>query len=550
VPHSNPTEENATTSSLTVERSRSPKVSKMKSRAKGTRQLRLIFLVLLIGAQLVTLVFATIALGGTSEVALQQRLSADLAHASSEAANKIAAYLDAPRRLRDLTAKLTTTVGSQNDELLERVFVNTLKATPHVASVFVGRSDGSFVFASQTPSGYFSKIIRIDGTKRTVTTYRRATFDGVPIAEIIDDPYDPRTRPWYKLAVSQPSSPWTQPYTFATSKMPGITTAAMVDPGNASSPVVGVDVELSELHAYVDTLKVSPQGASMVIDSNAKALGGLINPVFVDFLREQKDLVAPGEKARLHELVYRGNKYAAANAPIEGSPDWRIVTTSPESDYFAERHELQRRLIEVAVVSGFATTAIAFALFLFVKRRLDLVAEQSNIDQLTQVLNRARLLELAGRRLMRNQRNGDHTYVCIVDIDSFKSINDTFGHDGGDLALRTVAQRLADMMRANDLFGRYGGEEFLFVFDRVDQKTALFLVDRIRAIVSDEPIQLKEQLLSITVSAGVASTHNTPNTQTLADLITRADHALYDAKHAGKNRTVYSEVVPSASLVG
>lgn len=125
-----------------------------------------------------------------------------------------------------------------------------------------------------------------------------------------------------------------------------------------------------------------------------------------------------------------------------------------------------------------------------------------------------------------------HNSVAIIDIDNFKSINDTFGHAKGDKIIRELAQLLRDGLRREDLLIRYGGEEFVAIFPNTDIDTATKTVDRIRmACTQSDAFELEYPL---SFSAGLAECFN--NDIDLPSLITTADTALYSAKHAGRNQ--------------
>ena len=126
----------------------------------------------------------------------------------------------------------------------------------------------------------------------------------------------------------------------------------------------------------------------------------------------------------------------------------------------------------------------------------------------------------------------------MIDIDHFKKINDSFGHDIGDEVLREFAVRLASNVRAVDLPVRYGGEEFTVIMPDTRIEDAQRIAERIRLHVAGSPFRVSngEELLMVTISIGVAATLGPDDT---ADaLIKRADEAVYEAKAAGRNRVV------------
>jgi two-component system cell cycle response regulator len=120
----------------------------------------------------------------------------------------------------------------------------------------------------------------------------------------------------------------------------------------------------------------------------------------------------------------------------------------------------------------------------------------------------------------------------IFDIDHFKSVNDTYGHLVGDKVLKTLAKRVTAAVRQYDLFGRYGGEEFILYISDISPADMREHAERIRLALSTKPMEFEEATLTITASFGVASVLSAPD---LDGIIKLADTALYEAKHSGRN---------------
>ncbi|PWE52842.1 PleD family two-component system response regulator [Metarhizobium album] len=127
--------------------------------------------------------------------------------------------------------------------------------------------------------------------------------------------------------------------------------------------------------------------------------------------------------------------------------------------------------------------------------------------------------------------------VCITDIDRFKSVNDTYGHDAGDEVLKEFAQRIRGTVRGADLACRYGGEEFVLVMPDTPPEMAAAVAERLRGRIEGEPFSLPGgDLLKLTASMGISST--TGSMETPEQLLKQADRALYEAKNGGRNRVV------------
>ena len=127
-------------------------------------------------------------------------------------------------------------------------------------------------------------------------------------------------------------------------------------------------------------------------------------------------------------------------------------------------------------------------------------------------------------------------YAGICDLDHFKEINDTHGHQAGDAVLNEFVQVLGDNLRAYDRIGRYGGEEFLILTPLMGDNDPPELFERLRRRIEDHPFAFEDRQIRLTISIGVA--HLRPD-EDADQFLGRADAALYRAKHEGRNRVVY-----------
>ncbi len=172
----------------------------------------------------------------------------------------------------------------------------------------------------------------------------------------------------------------------------------------------------------------------------------------------------------------------------------------------------------------------------------------SSVDGLTGIANRRIFDDTLAREARRAEREGDVLSVVLVDIDYFKRFNDSYGHQGGDEALRQVAQALASVARrAGDTVARYGGEEFAFVLPSTSLDGALRVAEDARAAVHRLAIEHRSSDVSdhVTLSLGVATAVAAGAAIDVTNLITRADAALYEAKRNGRNR---AECDPGSAL--
>ncbi|MEW6078110.1 MAG: GGDEF domain-containing protein [Thermodesulfobacteriota bacterium] len=173
--------------------------------------------------------------------------------------------------------------------------------------------------------------------------------------------------------------------------------------------------------------------------------------------------------------------------------------------------------------------------------REDLYREMSNIDGLTRLTNRRSFIEISERELLRTQRNPVAMISCImVDIDHFKSINDTYGHPAGDAMLVQVARTLRENAREYDEVGRYGGEEFAVLLPMTTLDKAVNIAERQRARIAETEIIIDGRTIRVTASFGVACLP-AAGIGNINDLLKAADEALYHAKQSGRNQVVTAD---------
>jgi diguanylate cyclase len=161
------------------------------------------------------------------------------------------------------------------------------------------------------------------------------------------------------------------------------------------------------------------------------------------------------------------------------------------------------------------------------------IEELAALDELTGSFNRRCIMRMLDDEITRTQRTMAPCSIALIDLDWFKRVNDTYGHPIGDEVLRTFAITVFANIRNIDRFGRYGGEEFLLVLPDTPVDTAVRLLDRLRAIVSDLDWSAFSPGMQVTVSAGVTTLR--PD-ETADTFLARADRALYTAKARGRNR--------------
>jgi diguanylate cyclase (GGDEF)-like protein len=169
-------------------------------------------------------------------------------------------------------------------------------------------------------------------------------------------------------------------------------------------------------------------------------------------------------------------------------------------------------------------------------------------DYLTGLYNRRHVINAGKQLIASRNRNHSSFIVAMMDIDYFKKVNDTYGHEAGDLVLKAVSDTLASEFRQTDIVGRMGGEEFCVIAVSLAPEKRMEVFDRVRRAIEDLRVNIGDQEIRVTISIGVC----TEPLPTLEDMINSADALLYAAKEGGRNRIVMQDasVTPAGLLLG
>jgi len=178
----------------------------------------------------------------------------------------------------------------------------------------------------------------------------------------------------------------------------------------------------------------------------------------------------------------------------------------------------------------------SFKAYIDEKDAKEMVAYLANIDPLTKSLTRRHFFNIAESEFMRFTRYRRSLSVLVIDADSFKEINDTYGHHAGDIVLRSLSLVAMEQKRAQDTFGRLGGEEFGLILPETGLEQAKVVADRIQSVWAQTPSNMDGVMIRSTVSVGVAEAQ--AEDKTFDDVLRRADLMMYKAKEQGRNRVV------------
>ncbi len=271
----------------------------------------------------------------------------------------------------------------------------------------------------------------------------------------------------------------------------------------------------STLRETAATLLELRVGALVVTDNENKMVG----------IVSERDLVQ----------VVASSDPRAADALVSEVMTISVITCSPDDEVAFILHQMNEHAIRHMPVLEHEELVGVLSIRELTKA-YEMLRIEANTDPLTQVSNRRRFLKTLDEEFDRARRYEHPMSVAMLDIDHFKRVNDTHGHEAGDTALRALSGLLVSEFRTIDLVGRLGGEEFALVFPETELAGALNACERLHANIEAAEIPVDESKIAITASIGLASmSSDVPNGSAL---LKRADALLYVAKSNGRNQIV------------
>ena len=291
-----------------------------------------------------------------------------------------------------------------------------------------------------------------------------------------------------------------------------------------------MEAELAALRAIVDEL----DSGVVVLDAERRVQ--VVNRAFRRFWRLPEEIAS--SRQTFVKLMYhgRGIRGYAVSADKLGE----YVTKQLELIRSGDERPLSIHLANGEVIQ-FRCKALPNGGRLLTYSNVSELADQAEslerlacLDGLTALNNRRHFLALAESEWSRFHRYGRPLALLMIDIDFFKSVNDTYGHDAGDAVIKAVADVLQKRKRTTDIAGRLGGEEFGLILPEGTLESAVVAGERLRQLVAGRPVAIENRFISVTISVGASVADAAMSG--FDELLKQADVALYEAKNSGRNR--------------
>ncbi|SDH64692.1 sensor domain-containing diguanylate cyclase [Pseudomonas panipatensis] len=478
------------------------------------------------------------------------------------------------------------------DELVQRLKQATMLFPPPYDRVFYGNQRGQAVGLTQHEDGNTEMFMRLDVETRSSYQLLGGLQGRWQLTDNERLPNDVRTRPWYKVGRESPNLTWTPPYlSFSGQELVVARVRGVADGSGRIGGVLGAEISLKAMDDFTRAQRISEHGLAFVMEANGAMIAANDQESITTgvFRRYAQDYPVYGIRQVYKALA--GQSGIASLMPgearafgmrLDGAPyqvyvqvlhvghglNWLVVTAAPLSDFAGEMnlHLLMLAVGLALVLIGALLLSWRIAAWItrdvstlsaavrqlgeggvnidFTVERRDEIGQLGDaLHQMHAALNNDPLTGLCSRvGLTRNleraiARQGASFSLLFIDLNGFKAINDTYGHDAGDQALIEVAERLRLAVRQGDLVARLSGDEFVVVLWRVDSDAVAAQVaenirralqprlQRLRPFAGEQPVQ---------VGAALGTALYPRDGEDLESLLRTADQAMYADKSASK----------------
>lgn len=440
-------------------------------------------------------------------------------------------------------------LDDRDDLVLENYFEAQLATTPWLAGMFLGRSDGSFVYLARNEFGMRTKRIILDDDVRTVELVQRDSA-GV-LSERwtdTDDDYDPRERSWYLKAQASDTVAWSDPYVFFSSGLQGISVAAR----SANGVVMGADVELDELSAFIDVIPHAESGTALIIDD---ALNVIASSGSLGLRADPTDATIPKladvAKAPLLSLHAATSSEVASDAlveieiehdtylglartfPIADTVDrWTLLVQMQADDYAGGALNFFNRQIMLLGALSIGLGTLALGGMIWLHRTSRNVVVEATRDPISGALYRHQFERILSERFVnRSTEAGKQLGVMVVEALGLRRLGDRLGNGCRNLVIANIGHRLAAVLGEADLLGITSEGRYLIAVEAEDRQALRERFARIHeAVTTDEQMTTPfgPQALKIASGAAVLEVG-----EPVVNLLPRAREALSNGIESG-----------------
>lgn len=453
-------------------------------------------------------------------------------------------------------ANPVTDIDAIAADLYERI-----RSSPQVGAIKVGWANGNYVELRRVGNGFTLHVV----TAGPTPVARLRTYDA-SLGLLTEGPdpeyanYDPRTRTWYTDGAQSTGTTWTDPYLLYATHTPAVSAARAALVGNQVVAVIAADLLLDQLAVVLDGLPVGSGGEAFVFDANRDVVAAPgAYAARIDEIGRTTGRIAtavdlgvtelpPGDAAGPQGAFGQDGNYVILERNFSSGtgPNWLLHLRATRSGLAPALGAWEGTVVWATLVS-MALVLVAVGLLIRVWSPLMGMRSRASTDALTGLPNRHELRSLGPRMVASAAADGAVICVALVDLDSFKGINDTLGHKAGDDALIVASQSLLGSTRARDFVARIGGDEFV-VIQRVDGESDREIAARMDELRTELAERLVEAVPgAANLGATVGYVIDRTGKRSLDALLKDADAALILGKAAAKGLAYPATGVEGAS---
>jgi len=419
----------------------------------------------------------------------------------------------------------------------ESLFRELLHHQNNITALYYGDESGNFVIYRKDENAINTKIIIRKDEHKTV--YLRL-FDGDDLKykyKVNYDKYDPRTRVWYASSSKQGLS-LIGPYHFFESDELGLTFSRRVLENGILVGNYGIDLSLSNINSFFRELNSSDRYFISLSTENERLL--LDEVELEHFLsRVESNQLPLNIKEDVTYSVGEGILMMKKHILEEVDSDVKMTIYGNYSSYY---NTIKRtKATAIAIISILVLTLVNTVYYnTVVNRSKKNLMKIAHFDALTGIRNRQTFDKVFNIFVEESSQKGDTFCIVLSDIDYFKVINDTYGHDVGDQMLKQIARIFTTELRGSDVIFRWGGEEFLALLKYSDLTKATEVIERIRVKIENYDFEIGSSIIRCTMSFGGIVYSDAFDAK---QLVKKADENLYKVKRSGRNQVLITLIV-------